>query len=423
MLLKVFLVLLLIFIGFSIRFIIKNRNIKNRSIQKLKTLNTQEISDWNQEKLNSKRMMMDPLADQTVATIMGKKEVSEINHLFESIVKDHSKIPDGAPPELREYFEKSAILPDWADPDLIALGQQIYLRHGFWIGLLLSYKSLPECYACARGAEVLHKTARLNEKNGSLDSYSRRIAETAQFVVFAMSPNGLDPKGKGLRATQKVRLIHAVVRYYLKQQNWDSEKYGEPINQEDLAGTLMSFSALIIEGLEVIGITFDPAELEAYIHCWRVIGHIAGLDDDLIPKNSADALRLGHSILDKEIGPSAHAQELIKALRDFQDTKSKHILGPESNIALMRLMMGNEISDLLAVEPISQEKIDLMQRKLKRITSIGEILDKSLVFSMVLQLITRLGLTLMLRTMTKDSIINFYLPKSLTQDWGRDSRR
>lgn len=417
MIAKLLLLLLLVFIGFSVAFVIKNIRIKRRALKKLQQLNTQELSDWSSEKLEGKRRHMDPLADETVAMIMAKQESKEINHLFESIVKDSDQLPPNAPPELHDYFEKSAQLPEWADPDLIALGQQIYIRHGIWIGLLLCYKSLPECYACARGAEVLHRTARLNEKNGSTDAYARRIAETAMFVVFAMSPNGLGAKGKGLRATQKVRLIHATIRYYLKQHHWDSENLGEPINQEDLAGTLTSFSALVIEGLELIGIEFEPVELEAFIHCWKVIGHILGLDDDMIPKNSADAKKLGHSILDKEIGESQNAKELVKALRDFQDQKSKPILGSDSNIALMRLMMGKEISDMLGVEEVSQQKIDGMQNKMRRIGNVGEILDKSLVFSMVLQVFTKIGLMLMLRRMTSADVINFYLPKSLTQDW------
>ncbi|UZD21386.1 oxygenase MpaB family protein [Algoriphagus halophytocola] len=390
---------------------------------KLNQLNITETTDWNDGRLGRKRHIMDPLADQTVAAIMAKKEVNTINHLFESIVLDKIALPESAPIELRTYFEQSAIFPEWADPDLIALGQQIYLRHGIWIGLLLCYKSLPECYACANGAEVLHRTARLNEDHGSLKVFSRRIAETAQFVVFAMSPDGLEAKGKGLRAAQKVRLIHAVIRYYLKQNHWDAEKYGEPINQEDLAGTLMSFSALIIEGLEIIGIQFEPVELEAYMHCWRVIGHVMGLDEDMIPQNSADAFKLGHAILDKEIAPSKNAQELVKALRDFQNEKSKPILGADSNTALLRLMMGKEVSDLLAVPPISSKKINKMKWKMTFIGNIGEVLDKSLVFSMLLQFFTKMGLTLMLRRMSNSSIINFYLPKSLTQDWGNKKVR
>ncbi|WP_158531122.1 oxygenase MpaB family protein [Algoriphagus chordae] len=386
-------------------------------MEKLKNINTAETTDWTTEKLAAKRHVMDPLADKTVAAIMAKKEVNTINHLFESIVLDQNKLPDDAPEELRDFFKQSAILPEWADQDLINMGQQIYLRHGIWIGILLCYKSLPECYACANGAEVLHRTARLNENHGSLKAFSRRIAETAQFVVFSMSPDGLDPKGKGLIATQKVRLIHAVIRYYLKEHNWDAEKYGEPINQEDLAGTLMSFSALVIEGLGIIGIEFEPVELEAYIHCWRVIGHIVGLDDDMIPINSADALKLGHSILDKEKAPSEQAKALTKALRDFQNLKSKPILGEDSNTALMRLMMGDEVSDLLAVPSVSPEKITKMKKRMTFLTKIGEVLDKSLVFSMVLQFFTKFGLLLLLRRMSNSSIINFYLPKSLTQDW------
>lgn len=423
MFMKILLLALIVFIGFSIGFIIKNRRIKKRALEKLKTIDTTATTDWNADMLNSKRRVMDPLADRTVAAIMARKEVNTINHLFESIVIDKNKLPENAPEELKEYFSQSAKLPEWADQDLIDMGQQIYLRHGIWIGLLLCYKSLPECYACANGAEVLHKTARLNENHGSLEAFSRRIAETAQFVVFSMSPDGLDPKGKGLIATQKVRLIHAVIRYYLIQHNWDSEKYGEPINQEDLAGTLMSFSALIIEGLQIIGITFEPVELEAYIHCWRVIGHLAGLDEEMIPKNSVDALKLGHSILDKEKAPSEQAKQLTKALRDFQNKKSKPILGEDSNTALLRLMMGDEVSDMLAVPPISQEKIAKMKKKMTFITKIGEVLDKSLVFSMLLQFFTKFGLLLMLRRMSNTSIINFYLPQSLTQDWRARNQR
>ena len=144
-------------------------------------------------------------------------------------------------PKSKTHFQKTSILPEWADEDLIALGQQVYIRHGVWISVLLTFKSLPECYACAKGAEVLFRTGRLNEQNGSLETFSRRIAETAQFVFFSMKPKGLSSDGKGLRATQKVRLIHAVIRYYIKQQGWDVAAYDEPINQEDMAGNAYGF--------------------------------------------------------------------------------------------------------------------------------------------------------------------------------------
>lgn len=415
--------LLILFLFSSLIFVFKNRRLRKKAVQKLKSIDTDFTHEWSDSFLWEKRKHTDPLADQTVALIMEKKEEGEINQLFEHITRDRDRLDSNAPDELKVYFEQSSQLPDWADPDLMALGQQIYLRHGFWVSLLLCYKSLPECYACAHGAEVLHKTARLNEQHGSMDTFSRRIAETAQFVIFAMLPGGLSKKGRGMVATQKVRLIHAVIRHYIKSKGWDTEKYGEPINQEDMAGTLMSFSALILEGMDQLGIELEPVELEAYMHCWRVIGHIVGLDDEMIPANAQDALKLGHSILNQQIAESDSGKELTKALIEWINLKSHPFFTPKTNIAIMRLMMGKEISDLLAVpksDPLHQLKIE---KRIKRIAKIGEFLDKSLVFAMVLQFFTRFLSQWMISKMTHANMINFYLPRSLTQDWGAKRAR
>lgn len=347
---------------------------------------------------------------------MASGEADKVNHLFKLITKNKYQLSDDIPIELKNYFTDTAKLPDWADKDLIDLGQQVYIRHGIWISLLLSYKSLPECYACAKGSEVLHMTARLNERQGSTNTFSRRIAETAQFVLFTMEPGGLDEDGRGVEAAQKLRLIHSVIRYYIHKNNWDSETFDLPINQEDMAGTLMSFSSLIFEGLSVLGIELEPFEKEAYMHCWRVIGHLIGLDDDLIPKNSDDAVKLGNSILKHQMAKSPQGSELMKALLDYQDTTNKKS-DPVNNISTFRYMMGHTLSDMLDIPQVEQTNINKLSVKYRRVTRIMEILDKSLIFAMLIQFASKLGIGVVIRRMTKDNIINFYLPKSLTLDW------
>lgn len=411
-------ILLVIFILIALTFVLWNWNLKARALKKLSTQNMRPSNRWTVSFLEEKRNHTDPVADGVVANIMKKNELGQVNHLFQLFTDDNDQLPESAPQEIKDYFSQTAILPDWADPDLIALGQQVYIRHGVWISLLLSYKSLPECYACAKGAEVLHHTARLNEHHGSLDAYSRRIAETAQFVFYAMQPGGLSSEGSGLRAAQKVRLIHAIIRYYLKQKNWNTSAFNEPINQQDMAGTLMSFSALVLEGLEQLGIDLEPVEREAYVHCWRVIAHIVGLHADLIPENSADALKLGHAILDNQIAASESSKSLMKALLDFQNKTSKPLFNEQGNIAMMRLMMGDKISDMLAVPALDSQHVQKLGRKIRKIARVMEFFDKSLVLAMVIQFISKLGLQWMITRMTPTRIINFYLPKSLTQDWG-----
>ena len=412
------LILLAVFIAISLSYVIWYKLLKARAIKKISKLRPANSAKWSTSFLEEKRKHTDPLADNVVATIIQKGELTSVNHLFGLFVNDSDKLPDDAPREIIDYFAQTARLPDWADKDLIALGQQIYIRHGVWISLLLSYKALPECYACAKGAEVLFHTARLNEHHGSLNTYARRIAETAQFVFYSMSPKGLSTKGRGLRATQKVRLIHAIIRHYLKQKNWDSSKFDEPINQQDMAGTLMSFSALVLEGMEQLGIKLERVEREAYFHTWRVVGHIVGLRDDLIPESADDGLRLGHIILDNQLAESDHSKVLMKSLLDFQDSISKPYFSSQGNIEMMRLMMGDKISDILAVPAADSRKVKKLGRKIKIIASIAEFLDHSLIFALVIQFISKIGLQLMITRMTPSRIINFYLPKSLTQDWG-----
>ena len=410
--------LIIIFLGFSLVFVVRSKALKKRVIKKVRLMNISASGKWTNAFLEEKRKHTDALADNTVQEIMAKNEKTRVNHLFEHIVSNRDHLPGDAPEELKEYFAKTSVLPAWADPDLIALGQQIYIRHGIWISLLLSYKSLPECYACAKGAEVLHRTARLNEQHGSMETYSRRIAETARFVMLAMSPGGLSPQGEGFVAAQKVRLIHAVIRYYLRQQQWDTDRYNEPINQEDMAGTLMSFSALILLGMEQLGIELEPVEKEAYIHCWRVIGHIAGLKDDMIPENAADAIQQGINILNHQKVRSEQGSSLMKALLEFQNKKSSMLMSPRTNIAMMRLMMGHELSDLLDVPEIEQKEIDKLRSKIRKIARVMEIMDHSLVLAMLLQFMTKLISRYIVNSMTKSKIINFYIPKSLKKDWG-----
>lgn len=265
---------------------------------------------------------------------------------------------------------------------------------------------------------VLFHTARLNEQGGSMDAYSRRIAETAQFVLYAMSPGGLSARGRGIRAAQKVRLIHAVIRYYLRQQGWDAARFDEPINQEDMAGTLMSFSALVLEGLQRLNVHLTDVEKEAYVHCWRVIGHIMGLDDDLLPNNATDALALGHAILDHQIASSEQGQSLMAALLDFQHKLAPPFITPQTNIDMMRFTMGNDIADKLGVPPASPPDVEKLARTVRSITEVGEVLDHTLLLAMLIQGVSKLLLQAQINYMDKNQILNFYIPESLTKDWG-----
>jgi hypothetical protein len=69
-----------------------------------------------------------------------------------------------------------------------------------------------------------------------------------------------------------VRLIHSAIRHFIGSGVWD-EALGRPINQEDMAITLLTFSVSVLDGLRRFKIREAPEREEAYLHHWKVIGH------------------------------------------------------------------------------------------------------------------------------------------------------
>ena len=104
---------------------------------------------------------------------------------------------------------------------------------------------------------MLHLTAQLDTNT------RRRVMETGQFLFDVLSVGSLGENGKGRRTIQKVRLMHAAVRRLIKERTkqqpdlWDSD-WGTPINQEDLAGTLLAFWYVVADPMRRLGVHVPP---------------------------------------------------------------------------------------------------------------------------------------------------------------------
>ena len=98
---------------------------------------------------------------------------------------------------------------------------------------------------------------------------TRRVRETAQMVMDVMCPHGLEPGGRGVRATMKVRVMHAIVRHMIghdphaRPNPSDAHlraQFGVPINQEDMVYTLMTFSYVVVQGFSDMGYAMTREE-------------------------------------------------------------------------------------------------------------------------------------------------------------------
>ena len=92
-------------------------------------------------------------------------------------------------------------------------------------------KSLPEGYAAPNLAQVLNLSGDLRNR-----TYKRLLA-TLQLVLNVSSCTGFGPGGRAVISAQKLRLLHAGTRYITrKARPHFEEKYGVPVNQEDMLG-------------------------------------------------------------------------------------------------------------------------------------------------------------------------------------------
>jgi hypothetical protein len=263
---------------------------------------------WNDTLLDEMRMVGDSDADKIVKDLVASGKVESANYLMRTLVRYDAPPSEALPPELITFLDTTGNVSE-EDLKTLKSGQRLFNRHGHLILLILVCGSLPTTYAAHKGVKVLKGTGRL------LIDPNRRLWETAQMVVNIMGPGGLSRAGRGIRTAQKVRLMHAAIRHLLSTDPaWNSQELGVPINQEDLAGTLLTFSYFVLEGLNKLGVRIDPEEKWGYFRTWQVVGRIMGVAPELIPADLDEAAELNALIWKRQFGTSQEGRDMLLAL-------------------------------------------------------------------------------------------------------------
>ncbi|MEL7145192.1 MAG: oxygenase MpaB family protein [Bacteroidota bacterium] len=396
------------------------------------------MNDFTTAFLQEKRLKTDHLADNVITQIIESGNEHCVNDVFMKLVRNDDYSPeffDNLPKQVRiavtNYFEDSAKLPTWANQDSIQQGERLFALYGPEIFMLLNVKSLPLCYTCAKGAKVLYDTGRLIERGGKIDPLVRRLMETAQMVMNVLQPDGLTGKGKGIVTMQKVRLIHASIRYFLKHEKtdsvlgvWDTATYGEPINQEDLAGTLMSFSPIILSGLLKLKIQLSDDEIAAYTHTWNVIGHMMGIDDDLLPANYEQAWKLTTAILKDQAAVSMEGKALTESCIDFMKyiIPGKHLDNVPEYMIWYFLQdaseqAGSDLATMIGVENHVDKKAKVAMAVTKWFSHGVSHLEHSSLVQKLTSKFNKAMLSGFLKHYNDGKNIQFFIPPSLQKNW------
>lgn len=306
-------------------------------------------SRWTDDLLDSKRQQGDPLADEAVEELFKHGNVQAVNDLMRTLVSNDQPVPADLPAEIQKYLAAaSPVLPNWADLDKIKRGHELFEEWGLQISLCLFCASLPTAYAAAKGVKVLNRTAQL-ETNAR-----RRVIETGQFLMNVLAVDSFEPQGKGFRTIEHVRLMHAAVRKMIEARNgqrpgfWDPN-WGIPINQEDLAGTMLSFSYVPVGPMRQLGVDVSTDDKEAYLHLWNVIAHLLGVGDDLLVDGIDDATALVETIRRRQFRASPEGRAMTAALMELLDELTPGHAFDKTIPPLIRHLAGDEIADMLGV--------------------------------------------------------------------------
>lgn len=297
-------------------------------------------------RLEQMQYLADPLADTTIARILGPwsdtgtpadllhrwKKIALVNQQFDQWKTNQSLVnwqPADAslPPDIRlplqQYLQAGQVLPSWADRAKIERSETLFMEYGALSCSLLFCSSLPECYVIPDLSAVLHVA-------GQLEKHTEyRIRATAAMIFPVMMKGGLcQPDGSGLAQILKVRLIHATIRHLILRSSpddalqtlgdqrhvegagilpplpltnadsmveslyshgWKLGEDGLPCNQEELAYTLLTFGYIFLRSMRKLGLGLRHNDEEAYLHTWNVVGHVLGIRRELMADTMGQA--------------------------------------------------------------------------------------------------------------------------------------
>ena len=210
--------------------------------------------------------------------------------------------------------------PKWVDWEQLQRGMDVFINYSIVAGQALYYLSLVPGFSIPKILKVLERTRYLTPPS-SAEQVAVRLMDTGGFIATAMMTNrstpasqyttmnanddedrsstssssttttfvpaqSLRPGGSAWKMALQVRALHAKVRRSILQNNstissneWDVDTYGVPINQEDMAATLLAFSVNVLMGIEfTAGVALSLQEQRDYIALWRYIGFLLGVE-------------------------------------------------------------------------------------------------------------------------------------------------
>ncbi|QBQ40849.1 DUF2236 domain-containing protein [Sphingobacterium psychroaquaticum] len=227
-----------------------------------------------------------------------------------------------------DFFAKIDVNPTWLDWDLLQVGQELCQRPGLTSLIVLRDYCLMGGYESAAINKPLVYTGAL--KKGAV----KRLTDTVEFWVNITKPGNLGFRENGFQEIILTRFIHSFSRIkILEKTEWETEKWGVPLNTWDMLATHLGFTQVFLVGLRKMGINPTAREVAGLFHFWKYVGYLLGIPLSLLPANEAEAIEQLYYWTMTQRDGDEDSRNLAHALQE----EPVHAFYPKT--ALMRKMM------------------------------------------------------------------------------------
>ncbi|MGH8494432.1 MAG: oxygenase MpaB family protein [Moraxellaceae bacterium] len=265
----------------------------------------------------------DPAMDKVVAWMFAGS-ARDNKALFEQALMQGLDSMESPPAPLREFFSHIDTPPAWLKPELLEEG-----AHAAQLGGMVAFYVLRDL-ALMGGYVYFNSMNQTLAPAGALhQDTSLRLGETGKWLQDVTEPGGLSRFNPGFTTTIRVRLVHALIRRQLQSRpEWNTAKWGAPINQVDMLATYLAFGPVTLTGSRLFGVPVGKKESAAVLHLWRYIGWLSGLEEQWLVESEGDGLRkLYHTFLTHR-RPDEKIRLLGQAL--MREPLQRHLPGMEN---------------------------------------------------------------------------------------------
>ena len=254
---------------------------------------------------------------------------------------------------IQAFLEEVYRIPAYVDWQRLHHGQLTFLRNAGPAGFGLLYFSLIGGFSAPKIVKVLDATSYMTTQN--CDATWRRLNETFEMVVDCIEDSEcMKPGQNGWKSVLKVRFLHSRVRLgILSRGTWDAEALGLPINQEDMVGTLLSFSVNVLETIQRMTGRLTRVDEDAYLHLWRYIGYLIGIKEDYNPCTTLEVARgTTESIILHLLHPDKRSGEVARNVLRSVSGRKERIMNWSyaAHSEMARLLLGHPLADALGLE-------------------------------------------------------------------------